>query len=169
MNNERSLLSRLYPTTKFMITIALCLAAFIVPGYGFSYAVLPICMVLAYFAGSFKEFSNLAIKALLMIVVFIFILQSFFYPGNDILWSWSIFSIKREGLEFALFLTSKIVAVASAFILFFRITKVKFGPFPGTDRPAVQSNLCHLVHLAAHSGDEKADPRHHGCPKNTRR
>lgn len=125
MNNERSLLSRLYPTTKFMITIALCMAAFIVPGYGFSYAVLPICMVLAYFAGSFKEFSNLAIKALLMIVVFIFILQSFFYPGNDILWSWSIFSIKREGLEFALFLTSKIVAVASAFILFFRITKVK--------------------------------------------
>ncbi|MGV2788142.1 energy-coupling factor transporter transmembrane protein EcfT, partial [Clostridium perfringens] len=81
--------------------------------------------MLAYFAGSFKEFSNLAIKALLMIVVFIFILQSFFYPGNDILWSWSIFSIKREGLEFALFLTSKIVAVASAFILFFRITKVK--------------------------------------------
>ena len=68
---------------------------------------------------------NLAIKALLMIVVFIFILQSFFYPGNDILWSWSIFSIKREGLEFALFLTSKIVAVASAFILFFRITKVR--------------------------------------------
>ena len=125
MNNERSLLSRLYPTTKFMITIALCMAAFIVPGYGFSYAILPICMVLAYFAGSFKEFSNLAIKALLMIVVFIFILQSFFYPGNDILWSWSIFSIKREGLEFALFLTSKIVAVASAFILFFRITKVK--------------------------------------------
>lgn len=125
MSNERTILNRLYPTTKFMITLTLCLAAFIVPGYWFSYSILPICMVLAFFAGSFKEFSNLAIKALLMIVVFIFILQSFFYPGTDILWSWSIFSIKREGLEFALFLTSKIVAVASAFILFFRITKVK--------------------------------------------
>ncbi|WP_084783754.1 energy-coupling factor transporter transmembrane component T [Paenibacillus sp. FJAT-26967] len=125
MKNERFMLTRLYPTSKFMITMTLCLAAFIVPGYGFSYAILPICMMLAYFAGCFKEFSNLTIKALLMIVVFIFILQSFFYPGNDILWSWSIFSIKREGIEFALFLTSKIVAIASAFILFFRITKVK--------------------------------------------
>ena len=165
MNNERSLLSRLYPTTKFMITIALCMAAFIVPGYGFSYAILPICMVLAYFAGDFKEFSNLAIKALLMIVVFIFILQSFFYPGNDILWSWSIFSIKREGLEFALFLTSKSWRWPRPSFCSSASPRSRIWSIPGTDRPAVQSNLCHLVDLTAHSGDEKADPRHYGCPK----
>src|SRR5699024_8913785 len=115
----------LYPTTKFFIVLFLALSAFITPGYIWSYLVLPVCMFIAFFAGCFKEFSNLAIKALLLIVLFIFLLQEFFYPGQEILWQWGIFSVKQEGIQFALSLTSKIVAVASSLLLFFRITKVK--------------------------------------------
>ncbi|WP_240510226.1 energy-coupling factor transporter transmembrane component T [Virgibacillus profundi] len=125
MNKIQQFIVNLYPTTKFLIVLFLALSAFITPGYIWSYLVLPICMFLAYLAGCFKEFSNLAIKALLLIVLFIFLLQAFFYPGQEILWQWGIFSVKQEGIQFALSLTSKIVAVASSLLLFFRITKVK--------------------------------------------
>lgn len=125
MTAKPNVIENLYPSTKFYLVLFFAVTVFIVPSYWYAYAVLPVCMILAYFAGCFKEFSNLALKALLLIVVFIFILQSFFYPGTDILWSLGIFSIKREGILFSLALTSKIVAIASAFILFFRTTKVK--------------------------------------------
>ncbi|WP_037465281.1 energy-coupling factor transporter transmembrane component T [Shimazuella kribbensis] len=125
MDQIKKSILHLYPTTKFLVTLFLCISVFIVPGYLYAYSVLFICMFFSYLAGSFKEFSDLAIKALLLIVVFIFILQSFFYPGTHVIWSWSIFSIKQEGIDFALNLTSKIVAIGSSFILFFRITKVK--------------------------------------------
>lgn len=125
MDQIKKSILHLYPTTKFLVILFLCISVFIVPGYLYAYSVLFICMFIAYLAGYFKEFSNLAIKALLLIVVFIFILQSFFYPGTQVIWSWSIFSIKQEGIDFALNLTSKIVAIGSSFILFFRITKVK--------------------------------------------
>lgn len=125
MDQVRKWVLNLYPTTKFLLVLFLCISIFLIPGYLYAYSVLFICMFIAYLAGSFKEFSDLAIKALMLIVVFIFILQSFFYPGTHILWSWSIFSIKQEGIDFALLLTSKIVAIGSSFILFFRITKVK--------------------------------------------
>ena len=125
MDSIQKAILNLYPTTKFFIAMLLVAFAFISPGYMYAYAVLPICMLLAYLAGCFKEFSNLTIKALAVIVLFIVLLQAFFYPGEDILWSYGMFSIKQEGIDFALALTSKIVAVASALILFFRITKIK--------------------------------------------
>ena len=125
LNKIQQFILGLYPTTKFFIALFLAVSAFITPGYIWAYMVLPVCMLIAYFAGCFKEFSNLTVKALLLIVLFIFVLQAFFYPGKEILWEWGIFSIKLEGIQFALSLTSKIVAVASSLLLFFRITKVK--------------------------------------------
>lgn len=115
----------LYPSTKFYFVLFCMVSVFLIPSYWYAYAILPVCMLLSYFAGCFKQFSNLTLKALSLIVVFIFILQSFFYPGTDVVWSFGMFAIKREGIMFSLALTSKIVAIGSAFILFFRTTNVK--------------------------------------------
>ena len=72
-----------------------------------------------------KEFTNLTVKALFSLSILIFVLQSFFYPGTEVLWEWNFLAIKQEGINFSLALTSKIIAVGSALILFFRITPVK--------------------------------------------
>src|SRR5699024_9305809 len=59
------------------------------------------------------------------IIILIFLLQSFFYPGETILWSGGIFSITEEGVQFSLFLTSRIISIGAAFICFFQITPAK--------------------------------------------
>lgn len=115
----------LYPITKFLVALFFSISIFIIPGYLYAYSLLLVCMFLAFLAGCFKEFTSIVLKALLLIVVFIFLLQSFFYPGDNLIWSWNVFSITQEGVDFALSLTSKIVAVASAIILFFQVTKIK--------------------------------------------
>ncbi len=83
-----------------------------------------VCLIIAMLVGKSKLFLNFVLKGFLPIVIMIFLLQSFFYPGETVLWSWGSFSIKQEGITFSLQLTSKIVAIGSALILFFQITKI---------------------------------------------
>ncbi|GAA0485786.1 energy-coupling factor transporter transmembrane component T [Salinibacillus aidingensis] len=115
----------LYPSTKFMLPLFVTISIFFVPGYLYAYLMLPLCILIAFFAGKAKELVNLVVKGLLVLVLFIFIIQSVIAPGEEIFWSWGIISIKQEGVMRSLSLTSKIIAIASAFLLFFRITPVK--------------------------------------------
>ncbi|WP_231503730.1 energy-coupling factor transporter transmembrane component T [Paenibacillus sp. 1-18] len=64
-------------------------------------------------------------KGVTLIILFIFIIQGFFYPGDMVLWSGWIFILKQEGLSYTLLLTFKIVAITASIILFFQITKTK--------------------------------------------
>lgn len=125
MGKAKKIILELYPTTKLLAVAFIALSVFIVPGFIYPYLILPVCMLIAYIAGCFKEFSNLAVKGLFTIVLFIFIIQSLFYPGTTVLWSWGFLSVKLEGVLFSLNLTSRVLAIGSAFILFFRVTKVK--------------------------------------------
>lgn len=124
MKSLRSFILDLYPTTKFLCALFICIITFLLPGYLYTYAIPFVCLFIAILVGKAKFFSNFVIKGLIPIVVMIFLLQSFFYPGDTILWSWGSFSIKQEGIDFSLQLTSKILAIGSALILFFRITKI---------------------------------------------
>jgi cobalt/nickel transport system permease protein/energy-coupling factor transport system permease protein len=121
----RKSILQLYPTTKLLFVLFLCLSVFIIPSFLYGYSVFFLCWLIAWLAGEGGSFFRLAIRALLLIVLFIFLLQSFFYPGTHILWSWWIFSLRQEGIDFSLQLTSRIVTIGSAIILFFRITEVK--------------------------------------------
>ncbi|TQR16450.1 energy-coupling factor transporter transmembrane protein EcfT [Psychrobacillus soli] len=111
--------------TKFYFTLFLFAIVLILPGYLFSFALFPVLLLIALFAGVLKEFLNIVLKALLSVLVIIFIMQMLFYPGENVLWGWGIFEIKQEGLLYGLLLTSRILAIGSAFILFFRITEVR--------------------------------------------
>lgn len=115
----------LYPTTKLFVTLFMVVSAFLVEGYWYAYLMLPVCLMIAYFTQTWKELWNLVMKGLLPICLFIFLFQIFFHPGETVLWTWHTLSITQEGIDFSLFLTSRIVAVGSAIILFFRVTPVK--------------------------------------------
>ena len=122
---SKNLILDLYPTTKFLITLFIIISVFVVKGYLYGYLMVPVCLLLALYAGVFKELLGLLIKTLLVLCTFIFLIQSFFYPGDTILWSWSFLSLRQEGIDFSLLLTSRIAAIGSALLLFFRITSVK--------------------------------------------
>src|SRR5690606_1891566 len=91
----------LYPTTKFFFILFLIITPLILPGYIYAYSVPVLCLLIALIVGKTKLYVDFVFKGLLSLVVMIFLLQSFFYPGDTILWSWSIFSIKQEGIDFS--------------------------------------------------------------------
>ncbi|WP_419887637.1 energy-coupling factor transporter transmembrane component T [Neobacillus niacini] len=124
MKKLGSFILNLYPTTKFLFAVFLMITPLLLPGYLYSYLVPVLCLIIAILAGKTKLYVDIVFKGLLSIVFMIFLLQSFFYPGDTILWSWKIFSIRQEGIDFSLQLTSKILAVGSAIVLFFQITKI---------------------------------------------
>lgn len=124
MEKKNAVLS-LYPTTKLLMILLFAISVFIIPNYLFGYAIFFVCLLIAAMGNVTKEFANLTIKGLFSLSILIFVLQSFFYPGTHVLWEWSFLAITQEGVDFALALTSKIIAVGSSLILFFRITPVK--------------------------------------------
>ncbi|MBM4761244.1 energy-coupling factor transporter transmembrane component T [Bacillus sp. B15-48] len=124
MKKINDVILNLYPTTKFLFVLFVLLTAFIVPGFIYQYSLLLVALVIALLAGK-PTVVNLVIKGLIPIVLIIFLLQIFFYPGENVLWSWWIFEMKMEGIQFSLVLTSRILALGSAFILYFAITPIK--------------------------------------------
>ncbi|WP_342431792.1 energy-coupling factor transporter transmembrane component T [Neobacillus sp. FSL H8-0543] len=125
MEKSKNLILDLYPSTKFLISLFMIISVFIVEGYLYGYLMVPLSLLIALYAGVFKELFSLVMKTLFVLTIFIFMIQSFFYPGDTILWSWSFLSLRQEGIDFAMLLTSRIAAIGSALLLFFRITSVK--------------------------------------------
>ena len=82
-------------------------------------------MLIAYLAGEIKEFTKLVVKALLFLVIIIFLMQIFFYPGSEVFWRWGVLQISMEGVQYGLLMSSRVLAVGSSFVLFFRITAIK--------------------------------------------
>lgn len=122
---KQNILLQLHPMTKFYFALFILGIVLIIPGYLFAFAIFPILLLIAVLAGVSKEFLSIVLKALLSVLIIVFIMQMFFYPGDLVLWSWGVFSIKQEGLNYGLLLTSRILAIGSAFILFFRMTEVR--------------------------------------------
>ncbi|WP_277586323.1 energy-coupling factor transporter transmembrane component T family protein [Psychrobacillus antarcticus] len=122
---KQNILLQLHPLTKFYFSLFILVIVLIIPGYSFAFAIFPVLVLIAVFAGVSKEFLSIVLKALLSVLIIVFIMQMFFYPGDHVLWNWGIFSIKQEGVDYGLLLTSRILAIGSSFILFFRMTEVR--------------------------------------------
>ncbi|MFK9092992.1 energy-coupling factor transporter transmembrane component T family protein [Bacillus salipaludis] len=124
---NQNFILKLHPMTKLYFTLFVIVAVLIIPSYLFAFSSFPVLMIVALFAGSrvFKEFIGIILKALLFLLLLVFLMQLFYYPGETVLGEWGIFKWTAEGLQYGLILTSKILAIGSAFILFFRITEVK--------------------------------------------
>lgn len=125
MKQKENYILNLYPTTKLLFALLLSVSVFIIPSYIYAFCVVPLCMLIALFAGEIREFVKLVIKALLVLVIVIFLMQCFFYPGSEVLWKWGVLKISMEGVQYGLIMSSRILAIGSSFILFFRITQIK--------------------------------------------
>ncbi|WP_088007946.1 energy-coupling factor transporter transmembrane component T [Indiicoccus explosivorum] len=115
----------LHPMTKFTFALFVTAAVIAVPSYLFAYAMFAALLVIAAAAGVLREFFAFVLKTLVVLLIIVFLMQLLFYPGDDIIGGWWVFTLTQEGLAYGLLLTSRILAIGSAFILFFRITEVK--------------------------------------------
>lgn len=117
-------IQQLNPLTK--LTFALCVAISVFfANVPYAFAMFVLLLILAAICDVLKEYLSTLAKTLFILILFMFILQALFYPGKEIVWQWSFISIKKEGLMYALSLSSKLLVVGGSILLFFRITPIK--------------------------------------------
>lgn len=120
-----SRIGKLYPTTKFMIMVLVVMISIFTPGYTLQYLFLPVFLIISFAAGTGKQFLNTFFKSVFIIVLFVFAIQVFIITNDDQVPIWAFLHFSKTGLETSLSMTSKIVAISSAIMCFFQITKVK--------------------------------------------
>ncbi|MFE6166676.1 energy-coupling factor transporter transmembrane component T [Viridibacillus arvi] len=115
----------LHPLTKLYFSLFVTISVIIIPSYIFAFTWFPILLVIAIIAGVGKQYLDIVVKALVLLLGIVFLMQLFFYPGDQVIGEWWIFEATKEGLQYGLVLTSRVLAMGSAFILFFRITEIR--------------------------------------------
>lgn len=120
-----SRIGKLYPTTKFAVALFVIFVSIFTPGYLLQYAMFPVFTVISLCAGTGKQFLKSFFQSILIIVVFIFAIQVFIITNDDQTPIWLFIHFSQSGLQASLELTSKIIAISSAVMCFFEITKVK--------------------------------------------
>lgn len=125
MSEENNAVLLLYPTTKFFIALLITVSSVIIPGYIYAYSCFFICAFIAWRGQRLKEFMNITKKTIFVLVVLIFLMQLFFYPGSTTLWEAGFLRITTEGINYGLNMSSRVLAIGCAFIMFFRITDIK--------------------------------------------
>lgn len=114
----------LNPLTKFTFAICLSISVFFAD-YPYAIGCFLGLVLLSAICGIFKDYVLTVFKTLFVIVLFMFILQALFYPGEEIIWQWKAISIKKEGLLYAVSLSTKILVFGGSLLFFFKTTKVK--------------------------------------------
>ncbi|MEX3624662.1 energy-coupling factor transporter transmembrane component T [Viridibacillus arvi] len=115
----------LHPLIKLYFALFVTISVIIIPSYIFAFTWFPILLVIAIIAGVGKQYLDIVVKALVLLLGIVFLMQLFFYPGDQVIGEWWIFEVTKEGLQYGLVLTSRVLAMGSAFILFFRITEIR--------------------------------------------
>ena len=122
--NRDSLLHRLNPLTKIVLTLSIILVSFISPANWTSLALLLIVIMPLSFMGKVpQEFFFSALWLILPAAGFIFIMQALFQPvGETVIFKFWILDITKESLLFAFRVSTRIVVMISAFTLFLMTT-----------------------------------------------
>jgi len=114
-----SCLHRYNPLTKLMLVLTLIILAFVSNSYWLPTALILVIIIPLSFLGKVqKEFFQVISKLLLPVVGFLFIMQSFFYPGGKtaIFHIW-VLKVTYEGVAFAYLTASRIFVMVSSFVL----------------------------------------------------
>ena len=113
-------LHRLTPTTKLLAVVTIIMMAFLSPYYW-----LPTCLFLfliipiSVWGQIGRPFWRLFSRILLPAIVFLFIMQSFFYPGGKTeIFHIAFLSVEQESVIYGYLISSRIAVMVSAFILF---------------------------------------------------
>lgn len=115
----------LYPSTKAWGLLFIIVSCVITPGYKYQLVVFGSLFFVALIYKVLKSFTQSILKSIVVIVFSIFILQSVFFPGDNVLFTIGFLKIKYDGVVASVLLGSRILAIGSAIILYFKITPNK--------------------------------------------
>lgn len=119
-----SVLHRLNPLTKIVLTLGILLVSLISPGYWTAHALLIFIIVPLCFTGRVsREFFATAIRLIIPAAGFIFFMQAFFQPlGGTVIFKFWVLDVTQESLSFAFRISTRITVMISAFTLFLLTT-----------------------------------------------
>lgn len=115
----------LYPSTKFFFALFIGISAFLVPSYWYGFAGFLFCIVIAFIVGEGVPFLKVIRNTLLILAVFMFVMRALFSGGTDVVFSFWTLEVTTEGIQMGLSMVSKVLALGTALLLFFRITPIK--------------------------------------------
>lgn len=115
-------ITNLYPLTKFYISMLIILVAITLPTFNLKLAVFIFTVILAVVGGVGDTFATRVLKSVGVLVPLIILIQTFFYPGEDVLFAVGPFTATREGLEFAMRLSINLANISGAIIWLFATT-----------------------------------------------
>lgn len=125
-DTNKNKIAGLYPLTKFYMALVLAVICVMMPGLAAKVVGFLIINILAAASGVWKIFAKRVRNSVGVLFLILLLIQTFFYPkASDILFSFWIFSAKKEGLLFALTLGFTLLCVGGALIWFFAVTKEK--------------------------------------------
>lgn len=115
---------RLNPLTKLTFAVCVSISVFFAD-YWYALGMFFVLLILSIISQVWKNYLSTLAKTLLILILLMFLLQALFYPGKELLWQWSFLSIKKEGVLYALSLSSKLLVIGGAILLFFQVTPVR--------------------------------------------
>ena len=123
--NRENKIVKLYPITKFYLAMAIAIITVIQGDIISRVVIFALLNVLAAASGVYKIFLKRVKNSVGLLFLILLIVQTLFSPGEEILFSFWIFSGKMEGLVTALKLGMTLVNVGGSLIWFFAVTKEK--------------------------------------------
>ena len=123
-SQRESPLHRLNPLTKLGLVFAFILIAYISPFYWTAALILLLGILPLSFIGRVqREYLSTALKLLVPLTGFIFIMQSLFLPGGEtLLFQFWVLKVSLESVAAAFLTVSRIFVMVSSFILFLLTT-----------------------------------------------
>lgn len=115
---------RLHPLTKLSLAGALLVGGLVLPGIWTTYFLfLGIIIPLASLGRALRELVGRSGRVVLPFAISVFLIQGFLWPGGTPMFHIGPFSLKEEGLAFAIASAGRILAVVSSFIWFALTTR----------------------------------------------
>lgn len=116
--NKQTAIHRLHPLTKLTYVLTCLLIAWVVPGVWSPYIVLLVGIVpVALMAQVLPNVVRNTIKTTIPFAISLFIVQGLFWTGGTVIQQLGPFSLKEEGLLFAIRGTGRIIIAVSGFLL----------------------------------------------------
>lgn len=119
-----SVVHQLHPLTKLTLAGGLLIAGLVLPGLWANYIlVLVVLFPLTLLGGIFHQWLRMAGRVVLPFAVSMFLIQGFLWTGGTPILSLWVFSLKLEGLYFAIASTGRVMIVVGGFIWFALTTR----------------------------------------------
>ena len=109
---------RLHPLTKLVLVAFCLLLGLLLPEVWMTYGVfLLIILPLAAWAQILPHFLSATLKAIAPLVISVFLVQGFFWPDGTPIFHLGPFSLKEEGVLFAVRTVGRLLVILSSFLL----------------------------------------------------